>query len=204
MARVDEEFEGAHRMFHVDFRTPPSFEARLRFDGYQRSETLVLVLEGELRGAPRPHEIHEIDNERDWAAYSALQRVDWDEFHTTGYAHEAPSAGDQMARTRRLKSPPLRYWLVYDEGEPRGYFSSWEGVDGIGQVEDLFVHPDWRHRGLGTTLIHQCVADARSRGAGPVVIATDPADTPKHMYAAMGWEPVAVKREYLRVMTEGA
>jgi hypothetical protein len=54
------------------------------------------------------------------------------------------------------------------------------------------------HRGLATALIHPCVADARSKGAGPVVIAADPTDTPKHMYAAMGFRPVAVYSHYLK------
>jgi predicted GNAT family acetyltransferase len=66
----------------------------------------------------------------------------------------------------------------------------------MGQVEDLFTHPDFRHRGLATALIHHCVADARQQGAGPVMLVADAHDTPKDMYAAMGFRPVAAKREY--------
>ena len=50
---------------------------------------------------------------------------------------------------------------------------------------------------LATTLLHHGVADCRAHGAGPVAIVSDPKDTPKHMYAAMGWRPVAIKRAYL-------
>ena len=63
-------------------------------------------------------------------------------------------------------------------------------------MEELFTHPEFRHRGLATALIHHCVADAREHGAGPVVIAADPEDTPKLMYAAMGFRPVAMKRTW--------
>ena len=45
-------------------------------------------------------------------------------------------------------------------------------------------------------LIHRCVADARERGAGPIVIVAGPDDTPKNMYAALGFRPVAVTRHY--------
>jgi hypothetical protein len=44
------------------------------------------------------------------------------------------------------------------------------------------------------------VADARSHGAGPIVIVADPTDTPKQIYARMGWRPIAVKREYRRAV----
>ena len=63
-------------------------------------------------------------------------------------------------------------------------------------MEDLFTHPEFRHRGLATALIHNCVADCRAHGAGPVVIVCDPGDTPKEMYAAIGFRPIAIKREY--------
>jgi predicted GNAT family acetyltransferase len=71
-------------------------------------------------------------------------------------------------------------------------------VNGIGQVEDLFTHPDFRHRGIATALIAHCVADARARGAGPVLITADPLDTPKQMYAAMGFRPFSVTRNYFK------
>jgi len=84
------------------------------------------------------------------------------------------------------------------DGRAAAYFNSWAGIDGVGQVEDLFTHPDYRHRGLATALIHRCVADCRAKGAGPVVIVSDPADTPKLMYAAMGFRPVALVSNYMK------
>ena len=63
-------------------------------------------------------------------------------------------------------------------------------------MEELYTQPEFRHRGLATALIHHCVADCRSHGAGSVVIVCAPGDTPKQMYAAMGFQPVAVKRNY--------
>lgn len=201
LARVDEEFEDfPHRMFHLDFRTPPTFEARLRLDGYERTEALVMVLETELRGKPRSCEIVEISSEADWAAYRALHKVNWAGFHSTPQCPRAGHSRGANGAQPSDKVPSAEVLAGLRAGGAQRVLLVLGGVEGVGQVENLFVHPDWRHRGLATGLIHRCVADARSNGAGPIVIVADPADTPKHMYAAMGWVPVAVKREYRRVM----
>jgi predicted N-acetyltransferase YhbS len=94
----------------------------------------------------------------------------------------------------------VRYWLAYADGAPCGYFNAWEGTAGVGQVENLFVLKEARHRGLATALIHRCVTEARSRGAGSVVIVSDPTDTPKQMYAAMGFRPLAMQRSWVKTL----
>jgi predicted GNAT family acetyltransferase len=92
----------------------------------------------------------------------------------------------------------VRYFLAHSEGAPRAYLSAWDGIDGMGQVENLYTHTEYRHRGLARALIAHCVADCRARGAGPVLIVADPTDTPMRMYSAMGFRPVALKREWRR------
>jgi predicted GNAT family acetyltransferase len=86
--------------------------------------------------------------------------------------------------------------MAYVDGQPRAYCTSWGGVGGIGQVEDVFTQEQFRHRGLATALIHHCVSDCRAQGAGPVIIIADPDHTPKNMYAAMGFRPLVVLRSY--------
>jgi GNAT superfamily N-acetyltransferase len=103
-----------------------------------------------------------------------------------------------MWAAHRRKQPPVEFWLAYEGERAIGYFNAWEGVGGMGQVEDLFVHPDYRKRGVATALIHHCVARARAKGAGPVVIVADPTDTPKNVYARLGFRPVAVVSHYLK------
>ncbi len=202
LERVEREFDGfRHRQIWVDFTTPPAVEARLALEGYSRSDALVMLLEGELRARPKPCDIRMVESESDWGAYVALHDVDWREYRERmpgGAGGYDENTAEQMMRSRRSKSPPVRVWMAYVDGKPRAYTSSWGGVNGVGQVEDVFTHPDFRHRGLATALIHRCVAEARREGAGPVVIVADPADTPKQMYAAMGFQPVAVKRDYLK------
>jgi GNAT superfamily N-acetyltransferase len=200
MARIDAEFAGyRHRQVVVDADTPPAFVARLVLDGYDDVESsLVMLLEGELRGAARPQAIRPITTEPDWTVYARLKRLDWAERAARLGLGPLPEVGEGLIATSRAKVPPLRYWLALVDGEPRGFFSSWEGPAGVGQVEDLFVEKPWRHRGLATALIHHAVADARRAGGGPIVIIADATDTPKRMYAAMGFRPVAVVTKYTR------
>jgi len=76
------------------------------------------------------------------------------------------------------------------------------GVQAAGRAqqigEEALVEQQYRRRGLATALIHRCVADCRAKGAGPVIIAANPNDTPKNMYAAMGFRPIAVCSHYLK------
>jgi ribosomal protein S18 acetylase RimI-like enzyme len=199
LERIEREYDSiGHRALGVDSRTPPSLAARLALDGYERRDSLVLLLEGELTVKPRDCDIRPVESEMDWKAYAELHAIDWRE---NMERHKEPvdaSVQDQMWRSHRAKQPPVQHFLAYAGDRPVAFFNSWAGTDGIGQVENLFTHPDFRHRGLATALIHHCVADARRKGAGPIVIVADPTDTPKHMYAAMGFRPVAIYYHYLK------
>ncbi len=197
LARVDREFAGfPHRRFDLDFTTPPAFEARLALDGYQRSDELVMVLESELKGHAKPVDIRPIRDEAGWEQYERLHEIDWRERREGTDVPNYEEVGRPMARSMRLRVPPARYWLAYVDGEARAHCSSWEGPAGMGQVEDLFTHPDFRHRGLATALVRHCVSDCRPRGTNPIALLADAADTPKQMYARMGFRPIATKREY--------
>jgi GNAT superfamily N-acetyltransferase len=199
LARVEREYEGfGHREFGVDFRTPPSFVARLALEGYERRDSVVMLLEGDLAGEAPEHDIRPVVSDADWAAYDALHALDWNEHMEREKRTEDPSVPEQMRQTHRAKQPPVQYFLACVDGHPVAYLNSWAGIDGVGQVEDLFTHPDFRRRGLATGLIHHCVADARGKGAGPIVIVADPGDTPKQMYAALGFRPGAVYSHYLK------
>jgi GNAT superfamily N-acetyltransferase len=183
----------------VDPYTPASVEARLAFDGYERIEALVMVIDGPLRGTARRFEILPIQDEVSWQAYSDLKRLDRHESIAPTDAQTGHSGlAERLVAGTRLKCPPAQYVMAYVDGSPAGYCSTWEGLKGVGQVEDLLVHPAYRHRGIATALLHHSVAAARARGAGPVVIVVYPANTAKNMYSALGWQPVVTCRQYTK------
>ena len=196
---VDREFRHLpYRCFKTDALTPPALLARLAQEEYERDEFVLLVLEGRLEADPGPVEIREVLSEDDWAAWAGLHRLNWEESSRKAGRPFEPDLDEQMARTRRAKCPPVRYWMAWVDDAPRAFGSSWSGVKGVGLVEDLFTHPEYRNRGLATALIARGTADARNRGAGPLVIPADAHDTPKHMYAALGFRPVALGCSYVK------
>ncbi|MBI1816056.1 MAG: GNAT family N-acetyltransferase [Deltaproteobacteria bacterium] len=200
LQRVESEFaEFRHRRFEVNPFTPQQFVARLTIDDYTFSETLQMVLHGELQARPRAVDIRLVHSEPEWLAYGELVALEWDErTHQSERAPDPDTLADFMTN-KRCQSPAIRHWLAYEEGVACAYFSSWPGRNGVGIVEDLFTVPARRHRGIATALIVHAVADARARGAGPIVIGARVDDTPKHLYAAMGFEPLLLTRQYLRV-----
>ena len=200
LAAVDREYAAAkHRRFEIDYRTPPEFEARLALEGYEREDGLISVLEGELLGpAAKECDMRPVETTADWEAYWELMLKDWREHSAQQKRKVKDEIARQMFDTRRLKQPPVQYFLAYVKDRPVAYFNSWAGIDGVGQVEDLFTLPKFRKRGIARALIHHCVADARVKGAGPVIIAANPTDTPKRIYAAMGFRPVVVQSHYTK------
>ncbi len=201
LARAEREFAGCpHRCFEVDVDTPPPFEGRLVFEGYEARDFVLMVLEGELHGRPKAADLRLATDDRDWTAADRLKRLDWAESRAKLGRDPLPAVGERLARLARLKTPPDRKWLAYVDGEARGMASVWDGLDGVGYVEDVFVEPEYRHRGLATALMHRCVADARTRGTGALTLVADAGDTPQTMYAAMGFRHAATKRRYVRYL----
>jgi predicted N-acetyltransferase YhbS len=197
--RVETEFAGfGHRRFDTDHRTHPSLIARLRLDGYERSEGFVMLLEGEIIGSAKEFDIRAVGTDADWAAFEILKTEDWLEARRKQGRPAAPEVARAMVGVNRAKCPPVRYFLAYVDGQPAAYFNAWEGTNGMGQVEDLFTLPEHRNQGIATALVHHCVADCRARGADQVVIVADPSDTPMHIYAAMGFRPIAVNAHYCK------
>jgi GNAT superfamily N-acetyltransferase len=200
LARVEEEFADLrHRRFLLDPLSPPGLAARLALDGgFNVTVELQMLLEGPLRPAAPAVEVREARSESDWEAYRYLDELWWRESSTAYFGEYDRSIHDELMLAKRLKTPWARSWLACVDGEPRAFLTSWAGENGIGMVEDLFTHPDYRHRGLATALLVRAVEDARQKGAGPVLIAAGADETPKHMYAAMGFRPLFLTQAYER------
>jgi GNAT superfamily N-acetyltransferase len=157
-----------------------------------------MLLDGELKAKPRKVDIRRVESNLDWASYVALYQLDWRErADRTGFGFDAETAVE-LAESLRVKSPPGAHWLAFLDGKPRAYASSWEGLNGIGIFEELFTQPEYRKRGLARALVAHAVAEVRKRGAQSVVLRADPTDTPKEMYAAMGFQAIMVTRQYLK------
>lgn len=202
LARADEVYpESRHRQYLMDPATPPTFEARLALDGYDCNLELEMVLDGELVAGPAAKgvEIRPVRSEADWASLERLFRLDHEEeSQREGREPLTPEVTRQVVKTKSWKAPAVAFFLASVKRTDCGFFSSWPGTNRMAKVEDLFTHPDFRRRGIATALIRQCVEDARARGAREVVIGARVDDTPKAMYAALGFRPLCPIRSWLR------
>jgi len=180
---------------HMGAGTFDALEARLAADGWDLTMTLELVLHDALLGAAPPIDIRLARTDDDWDAVGGMFRAD----HIEGALREERLPYPQavtgaVVDVKRAKAPAVRVWVARDEGVDCGFFTSWPGVDGVGMVEDLFVLAEHRGRGIARALIHRAVADARARGADPVLIGALVDDTPKDLYRRMGFAPLLMRR----------
>lgn len=201
LARADIEYGHlAFRQFNIDPLTPSQIEARLALAGFGRwSEHLVMVLEGNLHSRPNACDIRLVRTDEEWLAYHELTVVNVREYsERTGQAEEPEEVLRDLLTYVRGKSSKAPTWMAYVDNVPQAYLTSWSGNCGIGQIEDLFTHPDYRHRGLATALIAHGIESARAGGASEVLVIADPSDTPKEMYASMGFAPLFISRSQYR------
>ena len=195
LAAVDAELStrGHRASIRLDpLSVPPSLEARLAFQGWECEEGILMLLEGELRSPALELVLRQVESEADWAAYFSLKLSD----------QEAPwvhTVGQQWISCMQRKKPRVRTWLALREGSALGFFSEFVAGD-LGLLEDLYVHPAARLQGIATGLVAHCVCEARARGARAVFLTARAADTPKRMYAKMGFRPAGVTRHWLAPM----
>jgi len=201
---ADDQF--AERQFRKIFTQPstaPEVVAALALAGFVPDLTLQLLLRGELRGPPPPEiEIHPVQSEADWEELDRLARanhVEVDQVNDTTIFSEDVTRQIQLVRRRAAEQ--VHFFLARIDAKAVAFFSSWPGIEGLGMVEDLFTLPSYRHRGVARALIHHCVADARARGGDAVLIGADPADSPKHYYAELGFAPTCLTTGWLKKLT---
>jgi len=106
-----------------------------------------------------------------------------------------PGAAATRAFGELLGDPRLgRIWLVEDDGVPVGYLVLTLGFSmefgGIrGFVDDFFVRPSSRDKGLGAATLREVLEACRSLGLRALLVETGPEDHPaRRLYARAGFE----------------
>lgn len=184
------------RRIVLDRETPSVVEARLVLDDWTPDRVLQLVLPRSA-AVPAPAERPRRVDDADWQAVLDLFRID--HLEEDERMQRTPRSVDETRSAvllRRSLGPSVDYFLAGAYGRAIGCIAVGVGDDGIALIEDVFVHPDERGRGVATEMLRFAVQHARSRGAGPVIIGADADDTPKRLYARLGFRPTSVVRSY--------
>ena len=109
-----------------------------------------------------------------------------------------PAESTEQSITLRRSLTGATWFLAERAGVPVGAIAGWLDPGATGVIEDVFVHPDHRGHGIATAMIAALTGRLRTQGARTVVIAATADDTPKHLYAGLGFRPFAVTRSYVR------
>ena len=66
-----------------------------------------------------------------------------------------------------------RTYVAEADGSVVG-FATWARADGVTELEDLFVDPDWRRRGIATALVSHIVDVLRAQGVRSLEVTANP------------------------------
>jgi GNAT superfamily N-acetyltransferase len=66
-----------------------------------------------------------------------------------------------------------RTYVAEEDGSVVG-FATWADADGAVELEDLFVDPGWRRRGIATALVSRIVDVLRARGVQALEVTANP------------------------------
>ncbi len=185
------------RVVQADALTEPGVEAALALAGF-RAETLLIEMLAEQVAAPLPAPAIELERVGDaaWARLAALVEADHREGKRTGDYDAAVAAGLLAGMRRRLG--PCDYWLLTEGGVDLGYGMTAVCPNGLGLIENLFTLPEHRGRGLMSAFIVEAARRLRVAGCDGVFLDAHADDTPKLLYARLGFRPVAVARTWVK------
>jgi GNAT superfamily N-acetyltransferase len=192
----------SHRMAIVDSFTPDPFIARLSLHGFtELTPTLQMVLDGPLvrrdARASIPLELHPVVRDEHWQTLYGLARANHLEGSSSHHRQFDEEVTRRMVAQYQAKASVSTFFLALCDGAACGYGSAVVGPLGIGVVEDLFTAPAYRRRGVATAIIARAVEHARGAGMGPMLIGPHATEPPKALYAALGFVPQGLTRQYL-------
>lgn len=126
----------------------------------------------------------------------SLQTPGFEELERHELKYYGPLYGEDFTvRNNRRLREKLTYRGAYLEGKLVGSCYTYS-AGGYTCMDSLVVDEDYRHRYVATTLIRQIAEEARAEGK-ILYLHADQDDTPKNMYARMGFEVVDTVFEYL-------
>ncbi len=153
------------------------------------------------------HSIDLLGHHRD--AIPMVARWHWDEWGADYPDSSLDEWTEQLTRKTRTDGLPCS-WIAYVDANPVGsVVLELDGVEPRPELKPdlggLYVLPNYRGHGIGSSLVKACEAGARSFGVLDLYLYTESAET---LYARLGWEtmergrflghPIAIMRKSLQ------
>ena len=199
LAAVDRHFGAhAHQVVWADCLTDPGVEAALALAGFSVANTTIEMLATGPVTSPHPLpalSLRPVDA-ANWAELAGLVRRDHVEGRRTHHTDAAVGAGLLDGMRRKLGA--CRFWLIDAGTDAAVYGMSAVCPNGLGLIESLFTVPAQRGRGLMSAFIVDAARRLRDAGCDGVFLDAHAEDTPKHLYARLGFAAVALNRTWVR------
>ena len=93
---------------------------------------------------------------------------------------------------KKIQNRIQEYTTIYADGEKAGYYHFYRNEEGELELDDLYVFPEFRNRGIGSNVISRCCSSAREPVMLYVFIRNHPAAA---LYQRMGFEIVQTIRD---------
>lgn len=196
-AALDRHWPRSWQVVGVDALTPPAVEAALALADFRAEVTLIEMAAVRVTppADPPPVRLTRV-GEAEWDRLTALIQVDLTEGKRTGEHDAAVGAG--LLDSMRRRNGACDYWLLIENGQDAGYGLTAVCPNGLGLIENLFTLPERRGRGLMSAFIAAAAERLIARGCDAVFLDAHAHDTPKRLYARLGFRPVAVARTWVR------
>ena len=190
---LDRHFANSWQAVHVDSLTDPAVEAALALAGFSTDGALIEMI---ARAVTPAHPVPAIGldpiEERDWERFTRLAVVDAAE------GGRAPSVAAELLDAKRRRLAGCQLWLLTENGEDIGFGFTAACPNGLGLIESLFTLPAHRGRGVMSGFIADAARRLRAQGCDALFLDAHAHDTPKHLYARLGFQPVALTRTWVR------
>lgn len=185
------------QVVEVDVLTDPEVEAALALAGFAAASTLIEMVAKEVAAPlPVPAVTSVPVDASNFATLAALIEVEQGEGRQDGRADPAVTAGLIAARRGRMEA--CDYWLIHAGGDALGYGMTAVCPNGLGLIENLFTLRAHRGRGLMSGFIVEAARRLQAEECDGLFLDAHANDTPKHLYARLGFRPVALTRTWTR------
>ncbi len=131
-----------------------------------------------------------------------LREASVDELAELATLHPGFDRTTILARFAWLPIVDAAWYVWWAESSPRGWtVINWQGkltAPDFPDLSDLFVHPQWRGQGIGTSILTACEQIVRERGYTRLGLAVNPDLNPRALalYQRLGYTPVS-QQKYL-------
>jgi GNAT superfamily N-acetyltransferase len=180
IAAADRELAGcAHRLVEWVVPMPDGVVRELRARGWITHPLIFMLHDGRALPADRARLV-----EVDYDAVNELRDI----WHREDFGEYVDMDSFRVEAREVARLADVRVIVALEGGRPIGY-AQVETHDGGSEVAQVFVHPDRRGKGLGSSLTARAVRVA-SDAASQVWICAERDNRPRRLYERLGFRPV--------------